>query len=47
MDDIKYFDLTDTNKDINKLSIEKDGIFDCIIKDQQGNSYDGFILAKT
>lgn len=41
----KYYDLLDDN--ITNLIIEKDGHFECIIKDKDGVIYDGFILAKS
>jgi hypothetical protein len=35
------------NNDINELVIQKDNYFNCVVKDNRGNVYEGFILAKS
>jgi len=40
-----FFNLI--SDDLTKLSIEKDGYFDCLIKDTSGKSYKGFLLSKS
>lgn len=48
MQDNHYFDLTDSTNDIDSLSINRDGHFNCsLVNPTTGEVYKGFILAKS